>query len=348
VPASLDKNFLTVGMFHALAERLQLNEQRARERTAVSMHPLWAGVGPANVMPHPSVSLSTLPLPVEQAAADRVRRLYHPELAEVVAQDLQRRLSERRPDECTICLGALAPGGSVLLPACLHAACLQCVAHCRAHGTPAVCPLCQEASAIEHDDVPPPHPLVEAALTAPQGSAESAAPDDQLDPDAHELVRRRLEQGIAAATAAAEARAARALDASIGVNEAHITSAELAAHIDEQVEALCALLRARRDALVQELQALEAAQAERFAAMAQAESTAHTVLMSTVRLAQQLLDGRAPPPTLVQMEPLFTARLERLAAAVPTAPVPRPPVPVCDLVESLEPAIRKAGRLEQV
>ena len=95
-------------------------------------------------------------------------------LFEALVADLVQRLEDHRHDQCAVCRAPLQAGGTVLLGACLHAACVDCWAHARetAEGT-LMCELCNVASPAAVDDRgrPPAHPVMETALAARQRHA---------------------------------------------------------------------------------------------------------------------------------------------------------------------------------
>ena len=95
-------------------------------------------------------------------------------LFEALVADLVQRLEDHRHDQCAVCRVPLQAGSTVLLGACLHAACVDCWAQARetAEGM-LMCELCNVASPAAVDDRgrPPAHPVMETALAARQRRA---------------------------------------------------------------------------------------------------------------------------------------------------------------------------------
>jgi len=166
-----------------------------------------------------------------------------------------------------------------------------------------------------------------------------------LDERVCEQMRKCVNAAVLRAETAAKTRADRALDASITVKEVSDRSAALKTDIKAQIGALQAMLDARCDELMRKVDAIASEETDRVTAIDQAERVAHTVLMSTVSLARQLVEASTPAPALAQLEPHLCARLDALASAVPATPVPMPARVTFTVGAQLEEAIRKAGSL---
>jgi len=166
-----------------------------------------------------------------------------------------------------------------------------------------------------------------------------------LDADFCRQARARVRGAIVDAEKAAQARAARALDVAITATEISARGAALQREINANIDALHALLDARRAELLQAVDAADSADRERLLVMGQAERAAHTVLMSTVELATELTDDRTSAATLAQLEPAMCSRLQTLVAAVPGRSAPRLSQVTFSLDEDVERIIRCAGKI---
>jgi len=160
----------------------------------------------------------------------------------------------------------------------------------------------------------------------------------------YEQARRRAGVAVERAQTAAQARADRALDASISLLEIDERTTALKAAVASKMGALRALLEQRHAQLVEELDAMAATEKQRITELGEAERVAHTVLMTTAPLAQHLADAQTPDPTVARLELAVSARLAKLVRAVPAVPMPLPDKVTFKLDEAaLEQAIRTAG-----
>jgi len=175
------------------------------------------------------------------------------------------------------------------------------------------------------------------------------APDHQyelLDDVCCDQARKRLAGAVAQSERAANAHANRALDAEVAIKCVLEHVADLKRDICAQFRALRSLLDARQTELLDEVDAMTKAEVEHFSTIGQAERTAHTVLMSTVGIAQQLIDEKTAAHTLVQLEPPICSRLVALARAVPSTPVPSPSAAFFIIEDDVERTIKNAGKLQ--
>jgi len=348
-------------------------------------------------------------------------------LLQTSKDDLDRRVSERVQPCCATCGRDIEQGASVLLPGCLHSACIACLRQNAGPNPTLLCTLCGVATTVDPKAAQR-HPLVEAALAPPkrycgecdENPAEAIhhcadCQEDlcKLHSDAHrtsrktkthalaviiasgaaaneaactehgkpldiycmpchaaicylcmtsetahpaashphqnlrfvcEQARQRAGVWVERAETAAKVRAGRALDASISLVELDERTTALKHTANAKMDALHALLNQRRAELLEELDSMIATEKQRITELGEAERIAHTVLMTTVPLAQHLVDAQTPDHTVARLEHAVCARLDELVRAVPAEPVPLPAKVTFNLAEAeLEHAIRTAG-----
>jgi len=203
--------------------------------------------------------------------------------------------------------------------------------HCKVHGKLAdiycatcqmvVCYVCAKAS---HPEATHAHHIIDGAYCA--------------------QARQRVSAAAERAETAVQARAGRALDASITLAEIHERSQALKGDIRARMNALRALMDQRCLELEGEVDAIAAEESRRIRELGEGERVANTVLATTVPLARHLADAQTPAHTLARLEPAVCARLDELVRAVPSDPVPLPAQVTFSFADAeLENAIRTAG-----
>ena len=143
---------------------------------------------------------------------------------------------------------------------------------------------------------------------------------------------------------AAAVRSDRALDALITVRGIAERTARLEAEINARVDALHALLDARRRQLLEQLAQAARTETEAVQDTGMAERVAYALLTSQITLANQLPSTPATPDAvLVQLEPNLYDRLHTLVRTLPEAPVPQPRNVTFAIADAVEETIRTLG-----